>query len=159
DGFWTDESLGSLLGGRLAARREQTFTLRSDVRPWSGTFGEVLDASRRVARGLARAGVGPGDVVAFQLPNWVEAALLFYGASLLGAVVVPIVHFYGAKEVRYILDRSGAKVLVTADHFRAIDYLTTLDAFVDELPALEHVYVAGDDAARWAPFSALLDHD
>src|SRR5207237_7233309 len=135
DGFWTGESLGSLLGGRLAARREQTFTLRSDVRPWSGTFGEVLDASRRVARGLAGAGVGPGDVVAFQLPNWVEAALLFYGASLLGAVVVPIVHFYGAKEVRYILDRPGAKVLATADPFRAIDYLTTFDAFGDELPA------------------------
>jgi acyl-CoA synthetase (AMP-forming)/AMP-acid ligase II len=89
----------------------------------------------------------------------VEAALLFYGASLLGAVVVPIVHFYGAKEVRYILDRSGAKVLVTADRFRAIDYLTTLDTFVDDLPALEHVYVVGDDAGRWTPFAALLDHD
>ena len=32
DGFWTDESLGGVLAGRLAARREQTFKLRSDVR-------------------------------------------------------------------------------------------------------------------------------
>src|SRR5438270_12921825 len=158
-GFWTDESLGAVLAGHLAARREQTFKLRSNVRPWSGRFGDVLDGSRRVAAGLAAAGVGPGDVVAFQLPNWVEAALLFYGASLLGAVVVPIVHFYGAKEVRYILDHSGAKVLVTADRFRAIDYLTTLDAFVDELPALEHVYVVGDGAGRWTPFAMLADHD
>src|SRR5438067_698367 len=157
DGFWTGDSLGSLLAGRLAARREQTFTLRSDVRPWSGTFGEVLDASKRVATGLARAGVGAGDVVAFQLPNWVEAALLFYGAGLLGAVVVPIVHFYGAKEVRYILDRSGARVLVTADTFRGIDYLATLDAIVGDLPALESVYVVGTDAGRWTPFSTLSE--
>src|SRR5207237_8463461 len=111
------------------------------LRPWTGTFGDVLEGSRRVAGGLARRGIGPGDVVAFQLPNWVEAALLFYGAALLGAVIVPIVHFYGAKEVRYILERSGARVLVTADHFRGIDYLASLDGFVDDMGALERVYV------------------
>src|SRR5947209_3382654 len=155
-GFWTDDSLGAVLSERLAARREQSFKLRSDLRPWAGTFGDVLDGSRRVAAGLAGAGVRAGDVVAFQLPNWVEAALLFYGAALLGAVVVPIVHFYGAKEVRYILDRSGARVLVAADAFRGIDYLSTLDALVGDMAALERVYVVGDDAGRWRPFSALL---
>src|SRR5436309_10872707 len=159
DGFWSDESLGAVLGERLAARREQTFKLRSDLRPWSGTFGDILDGSRRVAAGLARVGVGPGDVVAFQLPNWLEAALLFYGAGLLGAVVVPIVHFYGAKEVRYILDRSGARVLVTADTFRGIDYLATLDGFVDDMGALERVYVVGDEPGRWMPFSTLVDEN
>ena len=41
----------------------------------------------------------PGDVVAFQLPNWTEAAATFWASALLGAVVVPIVHFYGRKEV------------------------------------------------------------
>ncbi|MBV8160231.1 MAG: AMP-binding protein [Acidimicrobiia bacterium] len=159
DGFWTDESLGAVLAGRLAARPQQHFNLRSGVRPWSGTFGDVLDGSRRVAAGLAAVGVGAGDVVAFQLPNWAEAALTFYGASLLGAVVVPIVHFYGPKEVRYILDRSGACVLVTADRFRGIDYLSTLDAFVADVAHLERVYVVGEDAGRWTPFTALLQSD
>ncbi len=159
EGLWTDESLGALLTDRLHARREQSFKMRSDVRPWAGTFGDVLDGSRRVAAGLAAAGVGAGDVVAFQLPNWIEAALLFYGAGLLGAVVVPIVHFYGAKEVRYILDRSGAKVLVTADTFRGIDYLAALDGFVADVGTVEHVYVVGDSAGRWTPFSALVDGD
>src|SRR5437764_12515295 len=156
DGFWAGESLGALLAGRLAGAPGQTFKLRSDLRPWSGTFADVLDGSRRVAGGLAAVGVGAGDVVAFQLPNWVEAALLFYGAALLGAVVVPIVHFYGAKEVRYILDRSAARVLVTADTFRGIDYLGTLDGFVGDVGALEHLYVVGNDTGRWTPFSALL---
>src|SRR5947209_19435175 len=158
-GFWTDDSLGAVLSERLAARREQSFKLRSDLRPWAGTFGDVLDGSRRVAAGLAGAGVRAGDVVAFQLPNWLEAALLFYGASLLGAVVVPIVHFYGAKEVRYILDRSGARVLVTADTFRGVDYLATLDGLVGDVGTLEHVYVVGEQSGRWPPFSALLSDD
>src|SRR5437764_2692606 len=159
DGFWAGESLGALLAGRLAGAPGQTFKLRSDLRPWSGTFADVLDGSRRVAAGLAAAGVGAGDVVAFQLPNWVEAALVFYGASLLGAVVAPIVHFYGPKEVRYILDRSGARVLVTADTFRGIDYLGMLDSFVGDVSTLEHVYVVGEEAGRWSPFSALLSDE
>src|SRR5437016_3603164 len=159
EGLWTGDSLGQLLAAGLERRPAQTATFRSDVRPWRGSFAEVLDASRRVASGLARRGVGRGDVVAFQLPNWLEAAVTFYGAALLGAVVVPIVHFYGPKEVRYILERSGARLLVTADSFRGIDYLAALDAYVDEVPSLEHVLVAGSSAGRWTPFSELLGAD
>jgi len=128
-------------------------------RPPRSTLFPYTTLFRSVAAGLARIGVGAGDVVAFQLPNWVEAALLFYGASLLGAVVVPIVHFYGPKEVRYILDRSGARVLVTADTFRGIDYLGMLDGFVGDVGTLEHVYVVGEGAGRWSPFSALLSDE
>jgi acyl-CoA synthetase len=157
EGFWTADGLGRVLADGLGERPAQTFKFRSDVRPWSGTFADVLDASRRVAGGLAERGVGSGDVVAFQLPNWVEAALTFYATSLLGAVVVPIVHFYGAKEVRYILERSGARAFVVADRFRGLDYLGTLDGFVDDLSALEYVAVVGEDPGRWSPFSELLD--
>ena len=50
---------------------------------------------RRPGRPVARRarcaadGVGPGDVVVFQLPNWVEAGIAFWAAAYLGAVVVP----------------------------------------------------------------------
>ncbi len=40
-------------------------------------------------RDIARRGVVAGDVVAFQLPNWVEAVACFYGMFALGVVVVP----------------------------------------------------------------------
>ena len=49
-----------------------------------------------------------------QLPNWVEAAATFWASTLLGAVVVPIVHFYGRKEVGYILSAAEPKVFITA---------------------------------------------
>ena len=52
-----------------------------------------------MAGGLRALGLGPGDVVAFQLPNWVEAAITFYACAMLGVTLVPIVHFYGPKEV------------------------------------------------------------
>ena len=77
--------------------------MHSAHRPFTGTFGEVELLARRLAAGLRARGVGPGDVVAFQLPNWMEAAATFWASAFLGAVVVPIVHFYGPKELRYIL--------------------------------------------------------
>src|SRR3954449_8311076 len=94
EGWWTDESLGALLAGRLADNASLPFVVHSRLRPWSGTFGDVLELARRVAEGLTARGIKSGDVVAFQLPNWVEAAATYYGAALVGAVVAPVVHFY-----------------------------------------------------------------
>ncbi len=70
-------------------------------------------------------GVGPGDVVVVQLPNWVEAGITFWASAYLGAVVVPIVHFYGPKEVGYIIRSTSPDVVVTADRFGHSDYLAT----------------------------------
>ena len=124
----------------------------------------MFDLARRVAGSLAARGIGPGDVVAFQLPNWVEAAATFYAATLVGAVVAPIVHFYGPKEVGYILEQSGARVLVSADHFGHLDYVAMLEQLGPRSGGLEAVFlVAGDRAAStalpgWAePFGTLAD--
>ncbi len=62
-------------------------------------------------------------MVAFQLPNWVEAGITFWAAAYLGAVVVPIVHFYGAKEVDYIVRATEPDAVVTADRFGHTDHL------------------------------------
>ena len=115
DGSWNDDTLGEILATGLTDGADLVFKVRSRSRPYSGTLGDVADLARRVAGGLHARGVGAGDLVAFQLPNWVEAAATFWATAFLGAVPVPIVHFYGMKEVGFILRQSGARVLVTAD--------------------------------------------
>ena len=132
--------------------------IRSAVRPWEGTFGDVFDEARRLAAALRARGVGPGDVVAFQLPNWIEAAVSFWAAALLGAVVTPIVHFYGPKEVAYILRRTGVRAFITADRFGRNDYLSTLEELRGRAPDLELIACVGDSPLpSWAmPFGDLL---
>ena len=117
EGWWTSDTLGALLTRALAEAPSTTFRVHSNVRPYDGTFGEVEHVARRLAAGLQARGVGPGDVVAFQLPNWMEAAATFWASTLLGAVVVPIVHFYGRKEVGYILNAAKPKVFITTEQF------------------------------------------
>jgi acyl-CoA synthetase (AMP-forming)/AMP-acid ligase II len=130
EGWWTRDTMGDLLARGLAAAPDTEFRVHSAVRPWSGTFGDVERVARRLAGGLRARGVGPGDVVAFQLPNWMEAAAVFWASAFLGAVVVPIVHFYGRKEVGYILESVKPQVFVTAERFGRLEYQADLYARV-----------------------------
>jgi len=157
DGWWDDRSLGALLWEGLTDEPELAFTVRSASHPFRGSFADVLDLAGHVAGGLHGLGIAAGDVVAFQLPNWIEAAATFYAAALLGAVVAPVVHFYGRKELSYILRDSGARILVSADRFGHLEYLPALAELAPALPALEHVVVVGDTAVPGdcIPFATL----
>jgi acyl-CoA synthetase len=158
EGFWRAETIGQVLAGAITAHPELTVKIRSSVRPWTGTFADVFDGARRLAAALQARGIGAGDVVAFQLPNWVEAAMSFWATALIGAVVTPIVHFYGPKEVAYILRRTGVRALVTADRFGHQDYLATLEDLRGQTPDLELVAVVGESPVPpWAvAFDGLL---
>jgi len=159
EGWWRDETFGQFLDGLLAENAEREVRYWSDVNPYRGTVGEVRDLAQRIAGGLQAHGLGADDVVAFQFPNRVEALATFYAITFLGAVVAPIVHFYGPKEVGFILRQSGARAFLTGDRFRHIDFLATLEAVRPETPELEMVFVLGDTPADAVPFSELAQAD
>ena len=106
-----------LLARGLKDNPHVRFTVHSAQRPYAGTFADVELLARKLAAGLRARGVGAGDVVAFQLPNWVEAAATFWASAFLGAVVVPIVHFYGPREVGFILGTVQPRAFITAEQF------------------------------------------
>ena len=130
EGWWTRDTLGDLLARGLAAAPDTAFRVHSQVRPWAGTYRDVELVARRLAAGLQSRGVGPGDVVAFQLPNWMEAAAVFWASAFLGAVTVPIVHFYGRKELGHIMGTARPRVFVTAEQFGRMEYQPDLCADV-----------------------------
>jgi acyl-CoA synthetase (AMP-forming)/AMP-acid ligase II len=166
-GWWTDDTLSDIAFNGVVEAAASSCRVRSQVHPFTGRIGDLGDMGRRLAGGLTRRGIVAGDVVAFQLPNWAEAAACFYGLLALGVVVVPIVHIYGSKEVGHILRQSGARALITADHFARQDYVANLEAVLSELPDLELVVVVPADhaplpelgiaALSWAQVLALAD--
>jgi acyl-CoA synthetase (AMP-forming)/AMP-acid ligase II len=151
EGAWDDRSLGQFLADALLVDTERRFRIWSPTNPYLGTVGDVYEEALRVAGGLRALGLGPGDLVAFQLPNWVEAAVTFYACAMLGVTLVPIVHFYGPKEVGFILRQSRARVLVSVSRLGARDYLADLATIADTLTDLEHVIVVGQETAGSAP--------
>jgi acyl-CoA synthetase len=81
---------------------------------------QVRDLAARVAGGLLARGVGPGDVVAFQLPPSLECALSFLACWRIGAVAFPIHHRYTAEETASLVRRSGAKLVLTEPDVAAL---------------------------------------
>jgi acyl-CoA synthetase len=163
EGWWNDVSLGSTVATGLEAQGGTEFRVLSQVRPWRGTFADIDRAARALAGSLRARGVGPGDVVVLQMPNWAEAGIGFWATAYLGAVIVPIVHFYGPKEVGYILRSVRPKVVVTPARFGYTDHLAMYEELLTEHPDTTWLVVGdgADDAlpTRATRFADLLDGD
>jgi acyl-CoA synthetase (AMP-forming)/AMP-acid ligase II len=102
-------------------------------------FTDVVADFRRVTAALVRANVGRGDRVAVWAPNryeWLVAALGILGA---GAALVPVNTRFKGNEVRYILDKSGARVAFTVGEFLGTDYAAILAGLRPELANLDLV--------------------
>ena len=79
------------------------------------TYGEFRDAALRVGASLRARGIGPGDRVGMVLPNVLSFPVVFYGALLAGAAVVPMNPLLKAREVEYYLRDSGARLVVALE--------------------------------------------
>jgi len=143
DGWWTDETFAGFVDRRVAAAPDLRVRIWSEQRPCTTTAAALHRDAARLAAGLVRRGLGPGDVVAYQLPNWAETLVVLWAGFRIGATLVPIVHFYGPREVRFIVRQSGARALVVA----AGDHLGDLD--LGDL-GLDTVVVVGDSAGSSA---------
>ena len=162
-GHWQGRSLGQVVADGLGEGGSAEFNVHSRQRPWSGTFSQIDRAARAFATSLRARGVGPGDVVVVQLPNWSEAGVAFWGAIYLGAVVVPVVHFYGAKEVDHIVRVTRPSAVVTPTSFGHVDHLSTYREVLADSPVPNWIVVGDDPAsalpAGATPFTDLLDAD
>jgi acyl-CoA synthetase len=142
EGYWHDDTLGGFLDGVAKERPDQRLRIWSRTHPYDGTVADLHERARHVAGYLAGSGIGPGDVVSYQIPNHVEAVAGFWAIALTGAVAVPVVHFYGPKELGYILGHAGVRAHLTAARWGHLDYLDTVHELAADLPALETIVVA-----------------
>jgi acyl-CoA synthetase (AMP-forming)/AMP-acid ligase II len=156
EGWWRPETLGELIADGLQANPGTGFWVHSDVRPYAGTFADVELQARRLAAGLHARGVGPGDAVAIQLPNWMEAAVSFWASAFLGAVVVPIVHFYGRRELTHIIATAKPKAFITAEEFGRMRYQPDLCA---DVPIVGLVGRDFDDLLADEPLAGTIPAD
>jgi len=170
EGLWDDDTFSEFISRHVDRHPDLAVRVWSDAMPYDGTVGDIDARARRFAGGLASIGVRAGDVVVYQLPNWSEAIVALWGGFHLGCVMVPIIHFYGAREVEFICRQVGATALVTVDRYGPTDHLANLAGFGASLPDLEHVIVlrnpatgdgAGDrtEGLDVIEFDVLADHD
>jgi len=76
------------------------------------SYGQVAALARRQAARLDELGVGAGDRVAIVSQNSARLLISFYGVAGFGRVLVPINFRLSPDEVSYIVEHSGARVLL-----------------------------------------------
>jgi len=120
------------------------------------SYAELGQCVDKIALGLLDCGVGKGDVVAFQLPNWWEFTALFYACCRIGAVANPLMPIFRQRELRFMLGFAEAKVAVVPALWRGFDHVAMLGEIRSDLPHLKHVFaVGGRDGQSFE--QALLD--
>ena len=105
--------------------------------PWPAVTGTRLaELARAQACGLERLGVGLGERVAIVSQNSARLLAAFWGVSAYGRVLVPVNFRLTAAEVGYIVEHSGASVLLVDPELD--DALADVNA--------RHRFVLGDDS-------------
>jgi acyl-CoA synthetase (AMP-forming)/AMP-acid ligase II len=116
------------------------------------TYGQWAEGVRRTARGLVARGFRKGDVFAIFSPNVPEYAVAFHAVALAGGACTTVNPIYTADELRYQLEDSGARFLVTVPPCLEKAREAARGTRVGE------VFVFGE-AAGATPFAALMAED
>ena len=135
-GVWSNQTIGTFARAHAARDPDRVIYLGEPSAP---TYASLLADGEALARALLDLGLVPGDCLAFQVPNWVEASLINLAAGLAGLVVSPIVPIYRDAEAGWMLRDSRTRVLFVAETWRNYDYAAMVERLRPGLPDLMHV--------------------
>jgi acyl-CoA synthetase (AMP-forming)/AMP-acid ligase II len=114
------------------------------------THRDYLARTERLAAGLLRDGIGPGDRVAILSQNCVEMVELIGATALVGAIMLPVNYRLGAEEIGFVLTDGAPTVLIVGPEYRDI-----VAGLRPSLPGVRRIYAIGDEPAPFAPFAEL----
>ena len=161
-GYWTDEVLTDHLD-RAAAATPDKVAFRDSRR--SISYAALKAEADRCALGLLELGVGSGDVVSFQLPNWIEFVVVHLATMRIGAISNPLIPIYREREVGFMVGLAESKVLIVPKEFRGFDFAAMVGRLRAQLPSVGHVLVLGANGAlgegeeSWEEFAATAWED
>ncbi len=120
------------------------FLFRNDDEAWENvSFDQVLADVRDLTLGLADLGIERGDRVSILGNTRPEWTLFDFAAMSAGATVVPIYQTNSPTECQYVLEHSGARILIAEDETQ----LRKIREIRDSVPELEQVILMVGEAS------------
>ena len=115
------------------------------------TFGQYRERVLAMAAGLADLDIGPGDIVSWILPTWVDTVVLAGALSRLGAVQNPIIGIYRHREVGFCARQAGSKYLISPGSFGGFDYGAMAAEIAGDVDGLRTIAVGPGSFPRGDP--------
>ena len=138
------ETIGAFLDG-VAQRygdRPALVVAHQNVR-W--TYREFHERVNRLAAGLQKLGLNPGDRIGIWSQNCAEWVLTQFATAKAGLIMVNINPAYRRSELEYVLDKVQCSALILAPSFKSSDYIGMLQ---DVAPEIHHCAPAALKSAR-----------
>ena len=147
-GYWVDRTITDFLD-EWAERTPDKVAFVDSRREI--TYAALRREVDRCALALLELDIRPGDVVSFQLPNWIEWVVLHYACTRIGAVSNPLIPIYREREVGFMVGVARSRLIVVPREFRGFDHVAMVERLRGDWPDLEHVLVVGtpDAPGSW----------
>jgi long-chain acyl-CoA synthetase len=142
-------TIGDLVRRAAQARPDELAVIDGQLR-WS--WAELRQNVADLAGVLTGYGLRPADRLAIQAPTSAEFVALYLAALQAGLVVVPVNPAYTLPELEFILENSGARLLVTS----SVAVVAAAEQLRRDHPGLEHIVVAARSGADGLPTVAEL---
>lgn len=147
-GFWTDQTLGTLVRDAAAARPDAT-ALVDAAR--SLTYADLDRAADDLAHGFAALGLRRGDRVVVQLPSASELVEVLVALGRSGIVPVLALPAHRRTEVEYFAAHTGAVALVSGGVEAGHDHAALAREVAGTVASVRHVVVSGTPAVHGQP--------
>lgn len=147
---WAKNWPGTILSARLEEHALESPDREAVVDPAADvtlTFRELSEMAARLAGNLLSLGLGPGQVVAVQLPNCWQYVVISCAAARLNCVLCPLSMAYRDAELIHMLGASQAKVLVVHGEQSKEDYVAMAARAIIRRPSVRTLVVVGDAQA------------
>jgi acyl-CoA synthetase (AMP-forming)/AMP-acid ligase II len=142
-GHWKDGTLHGWFDQTVAAHPDTVAISTADRRFTLADFKAQSDA---LAAGLLGIGIGPGDLVGVQLPNWPEFCFLQIALSRIGAVIQPVHLVFREREVRSLYKFCDTDAVIVPELFKDYDYAGVMREIRGDLPWLQRLIIARGSA-------------
>lgn len=149
------QQLGDLLRRSTARVPHKTALVFRDQ---TDSFAQLNTAVDRAANALAASGITKGDRVALFTHNNRSFVVLRFAIARLGAVVAPVNFMLNAEDFAYILNHSGACMLIAEDALCPVAD-AGLGLLGRDIPKLVIPHTGADVSQGWEPVSTILDHE
>jgi fatty-acyl-CoA synthase len=148
--YSSGESETPLLGDTIGANFDATVARfgdrealvdRTTGRRW--TYAELAADVDALALGLLELGIGQADRVGIWAPNCPEWTLTQYATAKIGAILVNINPAYRTRELEFVLNQSGTRLLIAAERLKTSDYAAMIAEVRPRCAGLSHVVITG----------------
>ena len=151
--LWHDKTLYEFFAEAAARHPDKTAIVEGTRRI---TYAELSGLINNVAGNLLDLGLQPGDIVSLQTRNSYVMPIVHLACNRIGLLYMPLHDSWRDVEVKHLLKRAGAKVVIVPVEYRGFNHVQMLNGIRGELPDLKHVFTLEGTAPGTRAFDELL---